>query len=165
MTKWFCGSWYLSHTTEECYQRALANLNKFNFVFLTESLSSDLPLVAKLLRLNVTENDEQVRVSSVLFIFFDYLSLSRQVTAYNIRMHDPLLSSSHSPSDSTNITDLSSIPEFSQSDGTYEIAVRMNQYDFKLYRHAIFRNCVTLKKAPLVAQDCREFAKNLPFQF
>jgi hypothetical protein len=63
MTKWLCGRWSQFHSspaTEECYLGALANLNKFDFVFLTESLSSDLPLTAKLLGLNVTKSSEHV---------------------------------------------------------------------------------------------------------
>jgi hypothetical protein len=75
-------------------------------------------------------------------------------------MHDPQLESSHDLNYATNITDLSSIPEFSKNDGTYELAVRMNQYDFKLYRHAIFRNCLTLNKN-LTAQDCKQFSSSV----
>jgi hypothetical protein len=61
MTKWLCGRWtQLSPATEECFQRALANLHQFDFVFLTESLSSDLPLSVKLLGINITQSHEQV---------------------------------------------------------------------------------------------------------
>lgn len=157
MTKWFCGKWSRFPATEECYRRALANLNKFDFVFLTESLSSDLPLTAKLLKLNTSQSFDHVSSSKHFDISHSFLSCVAQVTPYNIRMHDPKLENSHDLNHATNITDLSSIPEFSKDDGTYEIAVRLNQYDFKLYRHAIFRNCITLNKK-LTVQDCKELS-------
>jgi hypothetical protein len=60
MTKWLCGMWSASPATEECYERAFSNLNKFDFVFLTQSLSSDLPIAARLLGLNTSEETEHV---------------------------------------------------------------------------------------------------------
>ena len=160
MTKWFCGKWSRFPATEECYRRALANLNKFDFVFLTESLSSDLPLTAKLLKLNTSQSFEHVSSSKPFHISNPSLPCVAQVTPYNIRMHDPKHENSHDLNHATNITDLSSIPEFSKDDGTYELAVRLNQYDFKLYRHAIFRNCITLNKK-LTVEDCKELSSTV----
>lgn len=79
-------------------------------------------------------------------------------------MNDPQLENSHDLSYATNITNITAIPEFSQNDGTYELAVKMNAYDFKLYRHAIFRNCVVLNKAK-TTKECLEYAKNVKLRY
>lgn len=75
-------------------------------------------------------------------------------------MNDPQLQNSQDLHDSTNVSNLTEIPEFSLKDGTYEHAVRVNYYDFKLYRHAIYRNCISLRKAKSV-QDCEKFSSSI----
>lgn len=73
-------------------------------------------------------------------------------------MNDPQYQNIRNVSYSANISNPSSIPEFSQNDGTYEIALRMNRYDLKLYRHAIYRNCLTLRKNTI--ELCRLLASS-----
>lgn len=144
MTKWLCGLWYQNNipfATQECYERAIENINKFHFVFITQYLSIDLPNVAKELGLNLTEEE------------------LNNVIPYNIRMHDPILEDVHNISYSANISNLSSIPEFSENDGSYELAIKKNHYDLKLYRHALYRNCITLKKNTI--QNCQKMISSM----
>jgi hypothetical protein len=89
MTKWLCGVWSRSLATEECYERALSNLNKIDFVFLTKSLFSDLPIAATLLGLNLTKNAEQVR--------FHLSHLTISLTVSLLSLSSSLLSPSLSP--------------------------------------------------------------------
>jgi len=131
MTKWFCGMWKptpnLPKATEECYTRARIHLDHFDYVFITERLAEDLPLVASYLGYgNATE-----------------------VKAYNIRMHDT--SVGHNDlSAATNISKgIEGIDEFSKNDGTYELAIDKNKYDILLYTHALRRHCVTVRRLSL----------------
>lgn len=68
MTKWFCGKWFLTPTTEECYNQAISNLNKIDIVFLTNTLSRDLPYVAEMLGLNKSEQVGVVSLHEFIFL-------------------------------------------------------------------------------------------------
>ncbi len=76
MTKWLCGTWFQRNAppvTEECFQRAVDNLNRFNFVFLSQFLSTDLPLSARLLGVKATEDFESVRKNFIIGSLFNFI--------------------------------------------------------------------------------------------